>query len=308
MKKILFISIIITCCLTGCKKDASLLRIGYAPIADASQIYIGIDKGYFKEYGLTIQLEDLRNGAKILEALGGKSVDIGLSSYVPFIYSQNAFDFKIISGGAVEDTIHWEHAMIVDKLSGINIPFDLKGKTIAVNGRRTIDHMVLVEYLNKYGIAENDVNITEIDFPKMETVLLAKQVDAICAIEPFVTRSLNDTLLKPLAYHYAELYPEIPIACYVASEKWINKNSKTLEKFIAAFDKATDFYINNPEESRHIISKYTKMKPEEIEKVSLPTFHKKANAENLQTLIDKMYEKGYINKKYKAINLIYTNE
>ena len=306
MKKLTFILIAIILIVTSCTEKRTVIKLGYAPIADAAQIYVGIERGYFEEQGISIQFENLGSGAKILEALGSGSINVGLSSYVPIIYAKSSgIDIKIISGGAVEDSLHKEHAIIVNKESGINIPSDLKGKKIAINGRRNIDDMILEEYLNKYGISVEDVKIIEIPFPRMETVLQSGEVDAICSIEPFVTRALKNSGVKLLGYQFVEIYSEIPIACYVSTEKWISNNMDILNKFKVAFDKSTDYCVNHPDEIKTIISKYTNISENEIKEVSLPTFHKNTDLFHLQALIDKMHNKRLIEKNINTEDLIY---
>jgi NitT/TauT family transport system substrate-binding protein len=305
MKRFFLISFVVITFFSTCNRDVSVIRVGYAPVADASQLYIGIDKGFFEEQGITLQLENLENGPKILAALGANSLGIGLSSYVPVIYAKNSnLPFKIITGGAVEDSMHTANAVVVSKSANINTPYDLKGKKIAINGRRTVNHIILLEYLKKYGISENDVTLIEMPFPRMAMVLQTNQVDAASVIEPFVTRALEDESTELLSYHYAELYPKLAISCYISTEDWISKNKETLRKFIKAFNKATDFYYSNPEESKAIISKYTNIDMEEMQKVKLPAFDKEPNVENLQYLIDIMYQAGLIDRKITPDELI----
>lgn len=309
MKRVLFVPLLAVFFLFGCKKDPSTLKVGYAPVADASQLYIGIEKGFFEEQGITLQLENLENGPKILEALGAGSLDIGLSSYVPVIYSVNAnLPFKIVAGGAVEDSLHTENALVISKSSNIETPYDLRGKKIAINGRRTINHIILLEYLKKYGISESDVTLVEMPFPRMAMVLQAGQVDAASVIEPFVARALEDSNTSLLSYHYAELYPKLAISCYISTEEWIEEHKSFLDKFIIAFNKSTDFLVEHPQESEEIISKYTSISMEEMQRVNLPAFDKAPSAENLQYLIDIMYNSGLIERTIEANELILNYE
>jgi NitT/TauT family transport system substrate-binding protein len=309
MRKFTLFILVVSVFFTSCNKDASVLKVGYAPVADASQLFIGIEKGFFEEEGLTIKLENLESGSKVIEALGANSIDIGQSSYVPIIYAKQAdLDFKIIAAGAAEDSLHIENAIIVKKEAGIKTVHDLKGKKVAINGRRTINHMVLEEYLRKYGISPNEVSVIEIPFPRMEMVLQADQVDAICTMEPFVTRTLKSDNVGILSHQFAELFPEIPIACFVATDGWIEKNEKTLNKFKRAFDKATDFLMSNPEESRIIISKYTNISFEEMQEVSLPTFQKTVDTEFVKYLISLMRERQYIDKDIDVKDLVHKYE
>lgn len=303
------------CCLVivlfswGCKKKQEehvTLKLGYAPIADAAQIYVGIEEGFFEKQGLKIDLLQLASGAKILEAVGSGSVQIGLSSYVPLVFARAAgVDLVAITGGPVEDGSHREHAILVRPDSKIKSPKDLADKTIALNGLKNIDDLMLQELLEKYNIDRSRVRVVEIPFPRMETVLQAGEVDAVAAIEPFLTRAINHGSAKALTYNYVELHNSVPIACYVAKESWLRDNKEVLRKFSAAFDEATDFCLAHPEALRKIIAKYSKLSEEELKEVGLPTFSKETNPADLQELIEKMKKRRMIDKELSAKDMVY---
>ncbi len=288
------------------KPEKITLRLGYAPIADAAQIYVAIDKGYFDEQGIEIKLEQLGSGARILEAVGVESVEIGLSSYVPLVLANaGGVQLMAITGGAVEDKEHPEHAILVKKNSSIENVADLAGKTIALNGRRNIDHMILQELLEKHGVKEDQIKITEIPFPRMETVVDSGEVGAACAIEPFVTRAVQHGNLRVLTHNFLAMYDRIPIACYVARKEWIDENPKLVDRFRTAFRKATEFCLTQPDETKEIIAEYTKLTVEELRTVGLPTFSAETNSTELQSLVDRMLQRGLIKEKIIAEEIVY---
>lgn len=293
----------------NCKKEEPKyveIKIGYAPIADAAQIYVGIELGYFQQQGIDINLVQLASGPKILEALGAGSIDIGLSSYVPFVFARTAgIDVVAITGGAVEDTEHKEHAYLVRKDSEIETVNDMEGKTLALNGLKNIDDLIFQELMEKYEVDRSKIRIVEIPFPRMESVLLSKRVDIIAAIEPFVTRAIMHGSSKLLIYNYIDLYEKVPVACYVSREGWIESNKKLMENFILAFDQATDYCISNPDNVKTMIGKYANLTEEELEHIGLPTFSKKTDPEQLQDLINRMLKRGLIDKELNSRDMIY---
>jgi NitT/TauT family transport system substrate-binding protein len=309
--KLLLLCLLIISLLTvnSCSRKESekiTLRLGYAPIADAAQIYVAMDKGYFAEQGIEIKLEQLGSGAKILEAVGVGSIEIGLSSYVPLVLANaGGIQLAAITGGPVEDKEHPEHAILIKKNSTIKGVSDLAGKTIALNGRRNIDHMILQELLEKHGLTEEQVKITEIPFPRMETVVDSGEVDAACAIEPFVTRAVQHGNLRVLTHNFLAMYDRIPIACYVARKEWIDENPQIVVRFRTAFNKATEFCLTKPDETKTIIAKYTKLTEDELRTVGLPTFAAKTDLNELQSLIDRMLQRGLIQEKINAKELVY---
>ena len=293
----------------GCGKkpvEKVTIKVAYAPIADAAQVYVAMDKGYFAEQGIEIELEQLASGAQILEAVGSGSVEIGLSSYVPLVLAQaGGVPLQAITGGPVEDRTHPEHAILVKKSSTIKTVADLVGKNIALNGRRNIDHMILQELLEKNGLKEDDVRIVEVPFPRMETVLDSGGVDAACVIEPFVTRAVEHGNMRVLINNFVAVHDRIPIACYVARADWIGKNRDLVDRFRTAFKKATDLCLATPEETKPIIAKYAKLSDDEIRTIGLPTFAPDTNVRDLQELIDRMLKRKLITQTMNARDLVY---
>lgn len=296
----------------GCENNTSdivTVKLGYAPIADAAQIFVGMENGYFDKNGIKIQLEQLASGPKILEAVGSGSIQIGLSSYVPFIFARAAgIDFVAITGGAVENNSHREHAYLVRKDSEIRKLEDIEGKVLALNGLRNIDHLIFQELMEKYNIDQSKVRLVEIPFPRMETVLQSGEVDVVAAIEPFVSRATEHGNADILIYNYVELYPKVPVACYAAKESWINDNPDVVKNFLKAFDESTDFCLSNPDSLLTIIGKYTKLTQNELHKIELPTFSKRTDINELQDLIDRMLKRGMIESELFAKDLIYESK
>ncbi|MBK9628323.1 MAG: ABC transporter substrate-binding protein [Flavobacteriales bacterium] len=171
---------------------AAILRVGYIPITDCAQMYVAIEKGYFAEGSLDVRLEKLAGGPKVLEALAGKSLDIGFSNVVSvFLAKEQGLDFSLIYGGSVEDSLHAFSSILVSGGSNITTLADLRGKTIAVNTRRNIVELALGERLRSNGLTLSDVNLVEMPFPNMESVLESGDVAAIAVVEPFVSFALS---------------------------------------------------------------------------------------------------------------------
>lgn len=292
--------------LTGCARKAEKLKIGYIPIADCAQLYVGIERGFFKQKGLEIELLSLAGGAKILEALASGSLDIGFSNVVSLVLARaSGLKFVALTGGPIEDIDHKEHAILVRKNSSIESPQDLEGKTIALNTRKNIDDLFVREYLEKNNVNLDKVKFVEIPFPNMESVLLSGDVDAVASIEPFVTFALLHGESRVLDYNYVVLEPKIEISAYVISEDWLKKNQDIANKFIQAFNEATDYALTHEAEVRTVITKYTKLDQTEAQQITLPTFGKKLTVYELQKMADKLHRRGWIEKSIDVSSIVY---
>jgi NitT/TauT family transport system substrate-binding protein len=283
----------------------SQIKIGYIPIADCGQLYVGIEKGFFREENIEVELVKLSGGAKILEALAGGSVDIGFSNVISLILSNSAgLDFRAVTGGPVENLNHKETAIMVSNKSSINKPKDLEGLKIAVNTRKNIMEIMLIKYFEKHGLDYSSIKLSEVPFPNMEQVLTLNQVDAIATIEPFVTFAKENGNSKVFSHYFTDVDSIIEISSYNASEKYINNNPDVINAFQKAIQKSTEYAINHEEEMKEIVSKYTNLSVEQLTNVVLPTFTHDLSVQRLQDFCDKVYELKWSDNLVDAKSII----
>ncbi len=292
--------------LTSCARKPEKVKIGYIPIADCAQLYVAIEKGFFEQEGLEIELLGLAGGAKILEALAARSLDIGFSNVVSLVLARaSGLNFIALTGGPIEDGHHKERAILVRKDSPIESAKDLEGRIVALNTRRNIIELFVREYLETNNVNSDKVKFIEIPFPDMESVLLSGDVDAVASIEPYVTFASLHGGSRVLDYNYVALEPKVEISAYVVSEGWLQKNQAVAGRFIRAFSKATDYAIARESEVRTIIAKYTKLDQTQSQQIKLPTFGKKLTVSKLQKMVEKLYKRGWIEKSIDASSIIY---
>ncbi len=310
MKRLIILTVTATLGITillSCARQPEKVKIGYIPIAESAQLYVGIEKGFFKQEGLEIEILSLSGGAKILEALASGSIDIGFSNVVSLILARaSGLRFIALTGAGIEDGDHKIHAILIPKDSPITSAMDLEGKTIALNTRKNIDDLFVREWLEKNKVDPDKVKFIEIPFPNMESVLLSGDVDAVAAVEPFVTFALLHGNSKVLDYNYLAIEPTVEITAYVVSEDWLQKKPTIADKFIRAFDKATDYVLAHESEVRMIITKYTKLDKTQSQQITLPTFGKKLTASELQRMADKAYKRGWIENPVDVLSIIYS--
>lgn len=307
-----FVCLLAICCASCSKTEApatpiaTKLRVGYIPIADCAQLFVAQDRGYFQAEGLAIELMPMAGGAKILEALQGGSVDVGFSNVVSLALAKDAgLPFVAITGGPLEDRQHIEHAILIATDSHISDLKDLRGKRLALNTRKNIDDLMVTELLRMHGIAPSSVNYAEIPFPRMLDVLRARQVDAVAAIEPFVTAGIRSGQARVLSYNYLAVQPETLISVYVIQQQTLI-NSDVAARFARAIQKASTYANTHTEEVRALIGKYSHLDISRIRDVPLPLYTQTVNPKDLQTLLDVMRRRGWLRTNLAPADLYTT--
>lgn len=287
-------------------QSATKIRVGHLPIADCAQLYVAIEKGFLEEEGIEVDRIVLASGVKILEALASNSIDVGFSAVAPLILSKaRNLDFMALTGGPAENVDHQEHAVLVKKDSPIKTPKDLEGKTIGIVAFRSIDEPFVKEWLELHGVDVSKVRFHEIRFPQMEPTLLTGQVDAVAAIEPFVTKARLGGKTRVLGYNYTEVQPYTEIASFNANRSWIQKNPKLAKRFQKAFKKATAYANEHPDEVKTMLTKYTKLSPELAKEITLPLYTDKLSTDSLDSVMQLMLKWKIMESTVKVSDLIY---
>jgi NitT/TauT family transport system substrate-binding protein len=284
------------------------VKFGYIPIVDAAALYVAIDEGMFKAQGIDASITSISSGSAILEALSTGSLDVGLSNTLSFVLARAAgIDLVSIGGAQVDDQQHKEGAILSRADSTINSVSDLRGKTIAINASKNIVDLSIRKLLRKNGISPDDVRFVEIPFPQMESVLKSGQVDAIAVAEPFWTFAVNHGGVRVIGYYYGDVYNQLELGSWFATQKWVTANPATARKVYDAFVNAVKF-LNDPQNDktvRGIIANYTKTDLATASQMGLPTFETQLTQAGVQKIMDDMVSEGFLDKPITLDNIFY---
>jgi len=102
--------------------------------------------------------------------------------------------------------------------------------------------------------------------------LRGKRVDAVFAVDPFLTIAKADAGLEYLGSPYIAVQPNLSVAQYVATEDFIAKNPETLKRFNAALHMGIGWVNGHltSNELRDLLASYTRIKPELLAKMAQP--------------------------------------
>lgn len=283
------------------------LNVGTMKIGDLSPFFLALERAFFKEAGLEINVAAMVGGAAVAPALASGALNIGWSNVVSIYQGHlQGFDYRFIANGAINkrgtnDVFGFQVAAD----SPIKSAKDLEGKTCASNTLRNIIHVSGLHWIDSNGGDSSKVKWIELPFPQMEPALVNKQIDAFVAVEPFVTvPSKVNKKTKVLGYPLGGIAPRLLIAAYFASEAWIQKNGDTVKAFVAALNRGIDAHNASPEEAKATIAKHTGLKPELLKEMVLPAFERKILESDLQPMLDVAFQYKLIEKKFAPRQVI----
>ena len=258
------------------------LRVGVLKLTSSAPIFVGVEKGYFKEFGVEPELVYFQAAAPIATALAAGQLDVGATGLTAALYN-------IVLGGeklwiVADKGREWPGyplvAIVVQKelwdSGGLRSIKDLKGKRIGVTQIGSTFHYHIGNILEKDGLTLADVKIVPLQaMPATMEALKGKQVDAILVPQPFPGAAEAQGFGKIMAWA-GDLYPW-QIATIFYSGKFATDRARAVA-FMKGYVKASRHYYDAAlvqkdgrlvpgagyDEVVQITAKYTGARPEVI--------------------------------------------
>jgi len=257
------------------------VKVGVLKLTSSAPIFVGVEKGFFKEFGVEPELVYFQAAAPIATALAAGQLDVGATGLTAALYN-------IVLGGeklwiVADKGREWPGyplvAIVVQKEAwegGLRSIKDLKGKRIGVTQLGSTFHYHIGNILEKEGLHLSDVKIVPLQaMPATVEALKGKQVDAILVPQPFPGAAEAQGFGKILAWA-GDLYPW-QIATVFYSNKLAADRARAVA-FMKGYVKASRYYFDaalvqkdghavhgaNYDEVVEITAKYTGARPEII--------------------------------------------
>lgn len=207
--------------------------------------YVAIEKGYFEDYGIDIDLILTAGADKVTAALLSGDADIGFCGSEATIYVYNGGEKDYLKTFA--QLTQKDGTFLVSRKEYKNFKLDdLKGKTV-IGGRAAGMPEMTFEYaLKQNGIdPKKDLNIdTSVAFPAMSGAFIGGQGDFVTLFEPTATEVEKQGYGHVVA-SIGELGGIVPYTSYSSRISYINNNKELIKNFDKAIQKGLDYVKNH---------------------------------------------------------------
>jgi NitT/TauT family transport system substrate-binding protein len=292
----------------GAAAKPATLKVGVIPIADVAPLYLGMQKGFFRQQSLTIKPQLAQGGAAIVPAVVSGGDQIGFSNTTSLIVaSSKKLPLQIISQGVLGGRTPrdaWD-AVLVKGNSRIRTAKDLEGKTVAVNTLQNVGPLTINTALRNRHVDFKKVKYTEVEFPDMPAALDAGRVDAAWMVEPFVSQS-KATGARAILTPYEETAPNLTVATYFASKAYIKSNGDVVNRFVTAMNRSLTYAQSHPAEVRRVVLTYTKIPPKAASAMKLPQWRADLNRPTIQRTAQLAKDYGFVKSVPNLNDLIRT--
>lgn len=281
------------------------LTVGALAVADDAPLYLAIKEGYFKQAGLTVRPVQVAASTQAIPDMLRGSVDIiAGANYVSFFQaeSKGVVKFKILADGTHCQASTFDVMALPG--SGISGPASIAGKTVAVNLTNNVQTLTLDSVLKSDGVNPSSVKYVEVPFPDMVTALKAHRVDAISAIEPYITASSQQLGAVPVMSQCTGPAAGFPLSGYFSTATWAQQNPNTAKAFQKALDKAQAFANSNPAAVRAILPTYTQITAKTADALKLNTYPPTLSAPPMQQVASLMLSGGLLSAQLPVSSLL----
>ena len=244
-------------------KDKMTLLLDWFINPDHGPIIIAKEKGYFSDQNLEIEIIAPADPSAPPKLVAAGQADLAVS-YQPQLHLQLTQGLPLIRVGTLVATPL--NCLLVLENGPIKSPQSLSGKKIGFSVAG-VEEILLSAILEKYGVKLEDVELVNVNF-SLSPSLMSGQVDAV--IGAFRNFELNQMKIENVPgkcfFLEEEGVPPYDELIYVANSKNIDKEK--IRKFLKATELATQFIINNPEESWKIFASTSKELDDQLNKMA----------------------------------------
>ncbi len=236
------------------KPTKVVLMLDWTPNTNHTGIYVAVDKGYFKERNLDVEIIQPSNVWPEQAVAGGKA-QFGISfqgSMTKYVVKEGA---PLVAIAAILQ--HDTSGFIWLKDSGIKTPKDWEGKRYGGWGGSS--EKAMIKYImEKYGANPDTVKMIELGVFDQITGLVKKAYDFTWIFYGWEgidaeIRNLDFTFFD-LREHYPELDHYTPI--FITNKNYMKEHPDVVKAFVEALYEGYTYAANHPKESAEILLKY----------------------------------------------------
>ena len=226
-------------------------------------VFISLDKGFFTEQNLKVDIVYVPSSAQVIQQLTSGSLDVTMSTGL-------VDPIRAIDKGSPIAIVRLEaqsppYALVAKP--SIKSMAELKGKVISVGGPKDITRIYVERMLAPHGVKPGEFDMVFAGATSARAqALLSNAVDAAIILPPFnfqaVAQGFNEL---GLTVDYA---PELPFSGTVVNLPWAKAHQDVMARVLAAHAKATAWFEDdkNRAEAVRIMVEASKLKPDEVEK------------------------------------------
>ncbi|MGJ4926565.1 ABC transporter substrate-binding protein [Bradyrhizobium sp. HKCCYLS2038] len=202
---VMFAAILALVPMSTAQADDAKLRIGVLRLSSSAPVFIALDKGYFREAGLDVELKFFDAAQPIAVATATGDVDVGATAFTAGLYNlAGKGALKIIAGMSRDRPgfpLIGYFASNKAYEAGLKTPKDIAGKRVAMTQVGSSFHYSVGLLADKYGFKLSDVKIVPLQsMSNMAAAIKGETVDAALMPISVARKLMEEGAIKHLGW------------------------------------------------------------------------------------------------------------
>ncbi|HLH21746.1 MAG TPA: ABC transporter substrate-binding protein [Chloroflexota bacterium] len=258
------------------------ITYGTSASVNSAGVYIGIERGYFRELGLDVEIVPFNGAADMFQPLAASQLDMGSADTGAGIFNALArgLPLRFVADSNHVESGHSPTAWMIrkdvmDTGAFHDLP-DFRGKRLSGSARGSSIDSYVQRTLALAGLTPADVDLQYVSFPDVMPAFANQALDAAILIEPFATAAVE----QGLAVRWkttADLFGPSHATFIVFAPSFATQRQEAGRRFLIAYLRGVRDYRDAFDEGKDqdaviaILTKYTNIKdPAVFKKIVVP--------------------------------------
>jgi NitT/TauT family transport system substrate-binding protein len=220
---------------------AERVVVAHVPLINFATLCVAMERGYFREQGIEIELQRVASGTEALVFLAQDRLDVGAVGLSASTF--NAFnrklDLRIVASTSVWGQRHGTRILTrVDLFDSgeVRSVRDLRGRRVAIaGGAGSTGHYLFLVGARRGGIGPRHFELVSLPNPDHGPALRAGRVDASLTGSPFSSAALAQFMARPLLENFA---PGNASTVFAYSGRFMRERPEVATRFLMALMRA----------------------------------------------------------------------
>lgn len=247
---------------SGDSKELTHVTIADNPFIGDAALYVAIEKGFFEDYGIDIELLEFDDQTNSYNAVASGNADIARGTLdAALVVADKYADERPQVISVTDDSAGADGIVAVN---GIGSVADLKGHTVGVELNQ-VSHYLLEQAFSKYGLTDDDVTMVDMNASDAGQAFLAGEIDAAVTWEPFLSQASSSG--EGSMIFSSKDAPGTILDVLMVSKEDADANAEWIPGVISAIEKGRQYLYDDAtkDEAEKIVAEKLGMEVDEVE-------------------------------------------
>jgi NitT/TauT family transport system substrate-binding protein len=295
-KTLLFSMLLLTLSLTACGGESApeTLKVAVLPILDALPMHVALEKGYFSEQNLEVELVPVNSGPDRDQLMQAGQVDAMINELVSVIfYNQNETQVVVVRFARTATDTSPVFRILAAADKGIESVEDLAGVEIGIS-EGTVIAYTTDRILENAGLSPEEIATVAVPrIPDRLNLLQSGELSAANLPDPVASLAILNGAVPIID---DSSLPEVGTSVISFSVATIEEKPNAVSRFLAALERAVEDLNQDPSQFMGLLAEKGLVPPPLLEGYQLPSYVTASvpSEAQWQDALDWTLEKGLI--------------